>query len=568
MTTRDSLRRTAAAAAFASLFAALTACDPPPAEEIVLGPKDVLPFAVEKMSPSRGNVAADSPIVLRFTQDVDPATVGSRSIRVTRANGRRPVRVRAWAAGRELRVAPLPGRRYPADGPLLLHLDGAPSPRAVRSASGEPLARAFEAEFQPGAPRADLTGPRLARSLPDAGADDVAPGSSVELSFSEPVARGSVASGDAVTLRVDGVVAAARLALSNDGEMIVVHPTSPLPPDRRVEVELHACLLDLAGNPLDSASVRTVEFRTRATSLHELSEDFVDSAKADARATSCGWDDPETPGVLVARSGSVLLAPDAGEPRLDLGDAASVHFQLLVPGAEVPGGLASALRVEFAAAPDGAQVLSATVEAGPTSLDEREPSFIANRVASQLRTVARVAEPVDVDAPASAGLRPSVDIVFDEPLRLDAGRPVLLDIRLELTPGARVAASADPGLVALVEGSSGLAPAAALLVSPSVPQARSLWYDTGVSYPGWQLCTIVRADEDAGVAVVAEFQSAPPAREGGPDASRASPWEKDLTRLPAYRFVRFRLRFDGTPESGAAPRIDRIVLPYVLSDAR
>src|SRR6187401_936156 len=126
MTTRDSLRRSAAAAA----FAALTACDPPPAEDIVLGPKEVLPFAVEKMSPARGAVPADAPIVLRFTQDVDPASVGSRSVRVTRANGRRPVRVRAWAAGRELRVAPLPGRRYPPDGPFLLHLDGAPSPRA------------------------------------------------------------------------------------------------------------------------------------------------------------------------------------------------------------------------------------------------------------------------------------------------------------------------------------------------------------------------------------------------------------------------------------------------------
>jgi hypothetical protein len=563
MTTRDSLRRTAAAAAaFVSLVAPLTACDPPPADEMVLGPKEVVAFAVERMSPSRGTVAADGPIVLRFTQDVDPASVGSRSVRVTRANGRRPVRVRAWAAGRELRVAPQPGHAFPADGPLLLHLDGSPSPRAVRAASGEPLARAFESEFRPGAPRADLTGPSLVQSLPRTGADDVTPGSSVELSFSEPVARGSVASGDAVTLRVDDVVTPARLALSGDGAMIVVHPQSPLPPGHRVEVELHTCLLDLAGNPLDPASVRTVAFRTRATSLHELSEDFVDSAKSDARATSCGWDDPETPGVLVARSGTLLVAPDAGEPRLDLGDTASVHFQLLVPAADVPSGLASALRVEFAAAPEGAQVLDATIEAGPTSLDDREPSFVANRAASQLRTVARVSDPVDVDPPASAGGRASVDIVFEEPLRLDAGRSVMLDVRLEFTHGLRVAAFADPGLAALVEGASGVAPAAALLVSPSAPQARSLWYDTGVAYPGWQLCRIVRADEDAGVAVVAEFQAAPPAREGGPDVSRASPWEKDLTRLPAYRFVRFRLRFDGTPESGAAPRIDRIVLPY------
>jgi hypothetical protein len=514
------------------------------------------------MSPQRGTVAADGPVILRFTQDVDPASVGSRSVRVTRANGRRPLRVRAWAAGRELRVGPLPGRTFPADGPLLLRLEGAPSPRAVRSASGEPLARAFEAEFRPGSPRADLTGPRLAGSLPRDGADDVAPGSSVELSFTEPVARGSIASGDAVTLRVDGATVAARLALSGDGEMIVVHPAMPLPPDRRVEVELHGCLLDLAGNALDARSQRAISFRTRATSLHELAEDFVDSAKSDARATSCGWDDPETPGVLVARSGTVLVGPEWGETPLDLGAASSVHFQLLVPAAEVPVGLASALRLEFAAAPEGARILAATIEAGPTSLEEREPSFIANRGASELRTVARLADPLEVEAPAAPGARPSADIVFEEPLRLAAGRPVLLDVRLELSPGARVAACTDPGLLALVEGANGVAPAAALLVSPSAPQARSLWYDTGVTYPGWQPCRLVRADDDAGVSVVAEFQSAPPAREGGPDAARASPWESDLTRLPAYRFVRFRLRFDGTPETGVAPRIDRVVLPY------
>ena len=155
-----------------------------------------------------------------------------------------------------------------------------------------------------------------------------------------------------------------------------------------------------------------------------------------------------------------------------------------------------------------------------------------------------------------------MDIVVEEPRGLVRGRAVLLDVHLSVTPGARIAAPGDFGMSALVEGHGGVAPAASLLVSPATPQARSLWYDTGVAYPGWRACSVVRADDDPGVQVVAEFQSAPPDPDGNADATRASPWESDLARLPAYRFVRFRLRFDGSPEGAGAPRLDRIVLPY------
>jgi hypothetical protein len=264
--------------------------------------------------------------------------------------------------------------------------------------------------------------------------------------------------------------------------------------------------------------------------------------------------------MLVGRSGAVLVGPDAGEPALDLGESSTLHFQIVVPGSESPDGLASTLRVEFAASPPGARLLSATVEAGPTTLDAADPSFAANRAAARLATVARVVEPVDVDA--NDGGRPFVDVAFEAPLRLDSGRPVLLDVRLELDPGARVAAWRDVGSLALLEGRSGVAPAASLLVTPASPQARSLWYDTGVTYPGWRPGSVFSVEADPGVSVVAEFQSAPADVEGAADAARASPWDADLERLPAHRFVRFRLRFEGTPDNGASPRIDRIVLPY------
>ncbi len=562
MGTRIRLRSVTAAVLLAATASALVACDPPPAEELVLGPGAAERFAVERSSSDRGSVASDGAVVIRFTRDVDPRSVGSRSVRVTKSDGRRALRVRAYAAGRELRVAPLPGREFPVDETLRLHIDGSPSPRSVRAKTGESLDRAFDATFRASAVRGDLVGPRLASSSPRDGAPDVPAGATIELRFDEPVASGSVTSGDAVTLRVEGRVVPARLALSGDCTTVVVHPASPLPPDRRVDVELHDGLLDAAGNPLDGGSARFLMFHTRRTSLHELAEDFVDSARADSHATSCGWDDPETPGVLVGRSDTVLVAPGAGEPLLRLDESPSLHFQLLLPGDDVPDGLASAFRLEFADAPAASRVLAAVVEAGPTGLDAPEPSFLGNRGSAELRPVARVVDPIDVEIASSSGGRAFVDVVFDEPLRLEAGRSVLLEVRIELTPGVRVAAYPDAALHALVEGHGGVAPAASLLVAPATPRARSLWYDTGTPIPGWRTGVIVRSDADPGVRVAAEYQSAPAGGDGAPDAARASPWEPDLERLPAYRFIRFRLRFDGAPENGNAARIDRVVMPY------
>src|SRR5262245_44274637 len=560
MTRTSPLSRTraaAAAVAAAAFSLALAACDPPPAEDVLLGPAPLEPFAVESLAVERA-VGPASPVTIRFTREFDAATVGARSVRVTRVGTRRPLRVRAWGLGRELRVAPPPGRAFPAGATLVLHLDGAPSPRAIRSKEGEPLPHAFEAEFTVPLTRADLVGPVLVDSLPKDGADDIAPGSAIELRFDEAVAARSLVSGDAVTLRVDGEAAPARLTRSGDGTMIVVHPATPLPPDRRVTLDLHTCLLDEAGNPLDGSSKSSLGFHTRATLLLELSEDFVDDGRADARATSCAWDDPETPGMLLAKNGTVLVGAESGEPSLELPATTVLHFQVLIPPGEVPGGLASALRLEFAAAPEGAEVVSAVVDAGPSNLDQREPSFAANRAASELLQVARITEPTAIEPAADGSGRLWAELLFEEPLVLEPGRAVLVDVRVETRVPVRVAAYPDAGVHALVEGASGVTPAASLVVAPLVPQARSLWYDTGVAYPGWRSSIVTPTVPGLRL----EFQSAPPAAGGGPDSSRASPWESDLSRLWAFRFVRFRVRFEVLDDGSAAPRIDRIVLPY------
>src|SRR5437773_33240 len=89
---------------FAALAAALAAwalcgCDPPPAEEALLGPTLAEPFAAERATSVR-TVPADGTIRIRFTQDVDSRSIGPRSVRVTRGPHGRLVRVHAWSEGR------------------------------------------------------------------------------------------------------------------------------------------------------------------------------------------------------------------------------------------------------------------------------------------------------------------------------------------------------------------------------------------------------------------------------------------------------------------------------------
>src|SRR5262245_58768281 len=94
------VRAAAAAVAAVAASLALAACDPPPADDVLLGPVPQEPFAVEGLAVERA-VGPASPVTIRFTREFDAATVGPRSVRVTRVGTRRPLRVRAWGIGRE-----------------------------------------------------------------------------------------------------------------------------------------------------------------------------------------------------------------------------------------------------------------------------------------------------------------------------------------------------------------------------------------------------------------------------------------------------------------------------------
>ena len=511
---------------------------------------------------SDGVHAGHDAIRVEFDRPIDAASVGSRSVRVERPGGGRVRRVRVWSSRSLLFVAPPPDREFPAETELTLRIEGGGSPRSLRAEDGSLLRSAAGLRFRAlKRRRTDLEGPRLIASLPAAGATDAAPASQLQLVFDEPLARGPVRSGDAVVVRVDGRETPSRQRLSPDLTRLVVRPKRHLPPGAVVTIEVQSALLDLSGNPAIPTMIR---FRTGATRLRELTEDFVTTDMLDPAGTTGGWGAAESPGFLVPRAGRLRRSPVDGDTWSSvLPEMARVRFQATFPNAGDGGGVASALRLYLSGAVEGDVLPAALVEVGATSLLRVDPTFDANRGASALHPVMTSAEPLVVDSD-DAGLGPHyVDVPFDLPHALHPGEPVLIDVDVTLPAGIRLAAAPDSSSLALVEnlGVGVLLPAAELLVSGGPPQARSAWWDSGVERPGWRTAVVEGTsalDED----VVVEFQTAAATEDDLPDPDRASEWGLDLAELPALRFVRFRVTFARLGVRGNAPRIDRIVLPY------
>jgi len=550
------MRSAAALVGAVGLCLALPACEPP-APEALLGPaQETTPFEVV------GHEIDDSgAVTVHFSRPLDSSSVGSRSVRLLNARGR--IATRARVEGDTLHVRPTGARRR-ARRKLVLRLEGDPSPRALRSVDGAFLPARVEIDLTPSLrPGGDLTRPDLLASSPEDGEVDIAPSTSFMLTFSEPLDRGAVRAGRAVTVFADGARVPARLRLSSDRSMLVVRPRAPLPAGSAVIVRVEPALLDLAGNPVARKEVR---FEVRTASFRAVREEFVGQEMADLSGTSCSWCGPSAPGFLVWASGRRALGPRIdGATTLDLGDRRRVRFQvILAPDDPAGSSFASAVRLFFDTRDAFEGVRGAIVDAGTTDLVSVEPTFASNRALTRLLPfpVAHISTALDV-TPFGEGSG-VVEIPFEQPLPVAPGESVLIDVELELAPGVRLLAVPDDQDQALVDGASGrlLLPAVQLLVSGGAPRARSRWYDTGESRPRWRRASVTADPGTVGVDARFEYQTAPAFGDGSPDLDRASPWSADLADLPPHRFVRFRARFMGSPNPQDLPRIDRLVMPF------
>ena len=154
-----------------------------------------------------------------------------------------------------------------------------------------------------------------------------------------------------------------------------------------------------------------------------------------------------------------------------------------------------------------------------------------------------------------------MEIAFDAPLAFDAHDMLLLDVTLTLAPGARVAATRELAGDALVDGESGdrMRPIVGLATTGGVPGARSRWYDSGCASPRWLPGAVAAVGDGANGRVIVEFQVA----RGVADDSAESGWTTSLDELPPWRFVRFRVRFEGVTGAEPLPGLDSVTMPFV-----
>ena len=107
-------------------------------------------------------------------------------------------------------------------------------------------------------------------------------------------------------------------------------------------------------------------------------------------------------------------------------------------------------------------------------------------------------------------------------------------------------------------------------------EARSLWYDAydfipqivgGAPLPQYLGAVIspITADQPVGTITTIDFQGAH-ADVNAPDTAdenNSSDWESELQKLSGYRFIRFRVYFQGNTQTQQQAQIDSIVLPFI-----
>jgi hypothetical protein len=104
----------------------------------------------------------------------------------------------------------------------------------------------------------DTVHPRVLRTKPAAGADDVRRGRNVRAFFSEPVRPVTIVGANVKLVRVaTGATVRARLRYDADTKSVIINPRNDLAADARYKVVVGTGVRDLAGNRLDQNTARS-----------------------------------------------------------------------------------------------------------------------------------------------------------------------------------------------------------------------------------------------------------------------------------------------------------------------
>lgn len=207
---------------------------------------DVIAPTIASVTPADGATGVDpsSGVVVQFTESMDAATVTAANLAITREGAPVSAALTLTSDGRTATLTPQSPLGLGAQYTITAGV-------GLADRAGNPFTAARIFSFTTAAP--DTTGPRIQATSPVSGALDVPLSSVIEVTFTEPVAVGSV-SPASFRVAAAGSFLLGTFTFASGDTRVRFTPTSPLPPDAAVLVELTSAITDVAGNPLADSS--------------------------------------------------------------------------------------------------------------------------------------------------------------------------------------------------------------------------------------------------------------------------------------------------------------------------
>jgi hypothetical protein len=524
----------------------------------------------------RTDVRRDEPLVVVFSDELDPDSISPGSVRLIRRRGSREQPITAEVTGERLTLHPPEPFGFEGGERYWLVIDGFPSLRAPRCRHGQALDRRYRASFGTSEFYRPETIPPTVKAVTLG--DEPGLGLKVVIEFSEPIDPASVTPGSTLFIETvpGGETVPGRLIVDRHAEVFRFLP-SPGLRISAVRVTLTSGIVDLAGNPLRLESEEpfvlglpeppgALPTFDRAP-VGEIAEDFRSDRMMDPAGTTALWNDPSVPGVLLGSPARITQLvpgnPAEAEEWVGIGNE-PVEIRLILTREEL--GPARELTGLLFTTPERsrthARYEGVTVQITPT--DRRRLRDSGPDAGPPVTVLAEPEYGVESD------IEDMVPLPFAHPYRYDGQTNLLLSIRIG--PGDRTnffmarRTGRGEGTVRRGRRTDPLRPVLSLRGFSLRPTAMSWFYDSGSENPEYFPAYVHPRAMPRGVSMTIEYQGAhfllPDGRTPA-DPADLSDWVTDPVLLSGYRYLRFRVTFRGGSLTGEVPVLDDVVVPLL-----
>ncbi len=206
---------------------------------------DVVPPAVTVVTPANAatGVETTTAVVIQFSEPLDRASVVGAAVRLL--SGESPIVAAITVAADDRSVTLTPQSTLAIN---TLHTVSVAA--TVRDRAGNPLPAAFTSSFRTASP--DTAPPTVVSANPPAGSVGIGTTAPLSVTFSEPIAAGSVTA-ESFRVTANNAPVAGSFGFANGGATVSFLPAADLPFDTTVVLELSGAIADLSNNHLTNA---------------------------------------------------------------------------------------------------------------------------------------------------------------------------------------------------------------------------------------------------------------------------------------------------------------------------